>query len=129
MVVRMVVDIKISKKTLYYVFIFSCGIFGLLYFIFIPNLLLLFGSIIFSIIGFTLIISQKLKKELKFGFLGHISFFAFLFFLVSVYFIKFGTINDINILLYGILIAIGAVVGIFIGLYVNKSKSKIEKIP
>jgi hypothetical protein len=105
-------------------FIVIAGIVGLIYYIFVPNLILLIGSIIFAIIGLNYTISTILKKEFKYGMIEHISFIIYLLYLASVYFIEFGTMKDFNPILYGILIALGAIIGIFIGIKMNKVSSK-----
>ena len=111
---------KKNIQLLYYLFIVIAGIVGLIYYIFVPNLFLLIGSIIFAIIGFNYTISTILEKEFKFGMIGHISFIFYLLFLASVYFIEVGTMNEFNPVLYGTLIALGAIISIFIGIKMNK---------
>ena len=123
------IDIYMKKniQLLYYLFIVIAGIVGLIYYIFVPNLFLLIGSIIFAIIGLNYTISTIKEKEFKFGMIGHISFIIFILFLASVNFIDFGTVNDFNPILYGTLIALGAlgaIIGIFIGVKMNKVSSK-----
>ena len=115
---------KKNIQLLYYLFIVIVGIVGIIYYIFVPNLFLLIGSIIFAIIGFNYTISTILEKEFKFGMIGHISFIIYLLFLASVYFIEFGTMEDFNPILYGILIILGAIIGIIIGFKMNKAKRR-----
>ena len=83
----MVIKVENTKRIFYYGLIFISGIFGFVYFLFFLNLVLFCGSIIFLIIGATYTISIILKKEIKFGFLGHFSFLVFLF-LVFLYFME-----------------------------------------
>ena len=83
----MVIKVEKTKRILYYGLMLLLGIFGFLYFLFFPNLVLFCGSTIFLIIGAIYTINIILKKELQFGFLGHFSFLDFLFF-VFLYFIE-----------------------------------------
>jgi hypothetical protein len=115
---------KKNIQLLYYGFVFIAGLVGLIYYIFVPNLFLLIGSIIFAIIGLNYTRSTILEKEFKFGMIGHFSFIIYLLFLPSVYFIEFGTMNDFNPILYGTLIVLSAIIGIFIGFKMNKVSSK-----
>ena len=123
--------IKKNIQLLYYLFISIAGIGGLIYYIFVPNLFLLTGSIIFVIIGLYFTRSTILEKEFKFGMIGHISFIIYLLFLASVYFIEFETVNDYNPFPYGILFALGAIIGIFMAfgqIQRLKRKKKREKL-
>lgn len=115
---------KKNTQLLYYLFIVIAGIVGLIYYIFVPNLFLLIGSIIYIIIGLNYTISTIKEKEFRFGMIGHFCFIIYLLFLASVYFIEFGTMNDFNPILYGTLIALGAIIGIFIGVKMIKVSSK-----
>ena len=121
---RVLIYMKKNMQILYYLVMAIAGIGGLIYYIFVPNLFLLIGSIIFAIIGLNYTIYTIKEKEIKFGMIGHISFIIYILFLASVYFIEFGTVNDFNLLLYGIFIALGAMIGIFIGVKMNKVSSK-----
>ncbi len=83
----MVIKVEKTKKILYYGLMLISGIFGFVYFLFFPNLVLFCGSTIFLIIGATYTISTILKKDFKYGLLGHLSFLVFLFFVI-LYFVE-----------------------------------------
>ncbi len=115
---------KKNTQLLYYNIMFISGIVGLIYYIFVPNLFLLSGAIIFTIIGVYNTRSTIAERQFEFGIIGHISFAFFLIFLASVYFIEFGT-DDFNLILYGLVIIVGIILGIFISIKYNKESNKI----